>query len=138
MASQPARTTRSGIAKKKKEANKPLTPSSQPLPPRKIANKTPSVNTPSPRRADNHESNTNRQINQPPEPIHLENQQNDTPTLEEQQEEPPERNSHVKQQDVNHTDEREPPDESRDGNDGKGSPRGPNPNNNPNLVTHIS
>ena len=129
MASQPIRTTRSGNAKKKKEANKPLTPSSQPLPPRKTA-KTPSMNTPSPRRVDNHESNMS--LNQTTEPIHPENQQNDTLTLEEQQEEPQEHNSHVEQQeDVNHTDEREPPDESRSRNDGEGSPRGPNLDNNP-------
>ena len=77
----------------------------------------------------------NRQINQTPEPIHPENQQNDTPTSEEQQEEPQEGNSHVEQQeDVNHTDKREPPDESRSGNDGEGSLRGPNPNNNPRVV----
>ena len=138
MASQPVRTTRSGNAKKMKEANKPLTPSSQPLPPRKTA-KTPSVNTPSPRRVDNHESNMSHQINQTPEPIHPENQQNDTPTLEEQQEEPQERNSHIEQQeDVNHTDEWEPPDESRSGNDGEGSPRGPNPNNNPRVRVTIT
>ena len=79
MASQPVKTTRSCNAKKKKEANKPLTPSSQPLPPQKQP-RPPSVNTPSPQRADNHESNMSRQINQTSEPIHPENQQNDTPT----------------------------------------------------------
>ena len=130
--------------RQKKEANKPLTRFSQPLPSRKTA-KTPSVNTPPPRRVDNHESNMSHQINQTPELIHPENQQNDTPTLEEQQEEPQECNSHIEQQeDVNHTDEREPPDESCSRNDGEGSPRGPNPNNNnnpnpnPNCTFHTA